>query len=88
MDAGRAHLLRVWVKRPEGWKAIVYQEVMSLEAPPSFAPSAGKDCENPCKMIPYQAEERDGAAGCHGVLEAGDRGHGAQFGELRRHGSR
>jgi hypothetical protein len=59
---GRLHVLRVWVKRPAGWKAIVYQEVLSLEAPPSFAPGAGKDCENPCKMVPYQptnATERE-----------------------------
>src|SRR5207237_4701799 len=27
---------------------------MSLDAPPSFAPGAGKDCENPCKAIVYQ----------------------------------
>jgi hypothetical protein len=45
--------LRIWVKRPGGWKAIVYQEVMSLDAPPSFAPGAGKVCENPCKTIAY-----------------------------------
>ena len=51
---GKAQALRVWVKRPEGWKAIVYQEVMSLDAPPSFAPGAGKDCENPCKTISYK----------------------------------
>ena len=53
-NVGRSHFLRVWVKRPEGWKAIVYQEVLSLEAPPSFAPGTGKDCENPCQTIPYQ----------------------------------
>jgi hypothetical protein len=52
-NAGRAHVLRVWVKRREGWKAIAYQEVISLEAAPSFAPGAGKDCENPCKGVPY-----------------------------------
>jgi hypothetical protein len=52
-NAGRFHVLRVWVKRPSGWKIIVYQEVLSLETPPSFAPGAGKDCENPCKMVPY-----------------------------------
>jgi hypothetical protein len=54
VNLGRSHLLRVWTKRADGWKAIVYQEVKSLEAPPSFAPSAGKDCENPCKMVPYK----------------------------------
>jgi len=53
VNRGRDHELRVWVKRATGWKAIVYQEVRSLEAPPSFAPGAGKDCENPCKGIPY-----------------------------------
>ncbi len=53
VNLGRAHVLRVWVKRAAGWKAIVYQEVMSLDAPPSFAPGPGKDCENPCKAVPY-----------------------------------
>ncbi len=53
-NSGRSHVLRVWVKRPEGWKAMVYQEVLSLGAPPTFAPSAGKDCDNPCRTIPYQ----------------------------------
>ena len=53
-NVGRAHVLRVWAKRAEGWKALVYQEVMSLDAPPTFAPGAGKDCENPCKTVAYQ----------------------------------
>jgi hypothetical protein len=53
VNLGRAHVLRVWVKQPAGWKVIVYQELMSLEAPPSFTPGAGKDCENPCKTIPF-----------------------------------
>jgi hypothetical protein len=56
-NLGRAHVLRVWVKRAGGWKAIVYQEVMSLDVPPSFAPGAGKDCENPCKTIAYQPKD-------------------------------
>jgi hypothetical protein len=54
VNLGRAHLLRVWVKRPAGWKAIVYQEVLSLDAPPSVTPGAGRDCENPCKGVPYK----------------------------------
>lgn len=52
-NSGRVHTLRVWVKRPAGWRAIVYQEVASLETPPSFAPGAGKNCENPCKSVSY-----------------------------------
>ncbi len=55
-NLGRMHVLRIWVRRGGGWKIIVYQEVMSRDAPPSFAPGAGKDCENPCKMVPYQAK--------------------------------
>jgi hypothetical protein len=42
------------VKRPGGWKAIVYQEVLSRDTAPAFAPGAGKDCENPCKGIPFK----------------------------------
>jgi len=53
VNLGRAHVLRVWVKRSSGWKAIVYQELMSRETPPSFTPGAGKDCENPCKVIAF-----------------------------------
>ena len=64
-NLGRSHVLRVWVERPGGWKAIVYQEVLSLAALPSFAPGTGKVCENPCKGIPYQPKndtEREVAA--------------------------
>jgi hypothetical protein len=52
-DSGRLHVMRVWVKRPTGWRALVYQEVQSLEAPPKTTPSAGKECQNPCKSVPY-----------------------------------
>jgi len=54
VNLGRAHVLRVWVKRAGGWKLIVYQEVKSLDAAPSFAPGAGAECENPCKGVPYR----------------------------------
>ena len=53
VNLGRSHVLRVWVKRSAGWKAIVYQELTSLETPPSFTPGAGKDCENPCRSIAF-----------------------------------
>jgi hypothetical protein len=53
VNSGRAHVLRVWVKRPDGWRVIVYQELVSRETPPTFTPGAGKECENPCKTIPF-----------------------------------
>jgi hypothetical protein len=55
-SSGRTHILRVWVKRAGSWKAIVYQEVRSRETAPSVTPGADSDCENPCKMVPYQAK--------------------------------
>ncbi|HUI80217.1 MAG TPA: acetamidase/formamidase family protein [Bryobacteraceae bacterium] len=60
-NADRTHVLRVWVRRADGWKAIVYQEVMSLPAPPSVTPGAGRDCENPCKTVPYQPKNEQEA---------------------------
>lgn len=52
-NAGKMHVLRVWVKRPAGWRALVYQEVQSLDAPPKTTPSASQDCQNPCKSVGY-----------------------------------
>lgn len=52
-NSGRMHVLRVWVKRPAGWRALVYQEVQSLDAPPKTTPSASQDCQNPCKSVGY-----------------------------------
>jgi hypothetical protein len=53
-NLGRTHVLRVWAKRGGRWKAMVYQEVISLDTPPSVTPGAAKDCENPCKTVAYQ----------------------------------
>jgi hypothetical protein len=48
---------RVWVKRPAGWRLLVYQQVPD-RAPSSPAYANGgtssADCENPCKTIPYK----------------------------------
>ncbi len=85
MNAGRAHLLRVFVKREKAWKAMVYQEVMSLAAPPSFTPGEGADCVNPCKSVPYQpknATERQVIA-AYSKLETAAMAHNsAAFGML------
>jgi hypothetical protein len=52
-NAGKLHTLRVWVKRPAGWRLLVYQEVRSLDAAPTVTPGADKNCENPCGAVPY-----------------------------------
>jgi hypothetical protein len=52
-NSGKVYVLRVWVKRPAGWRALVYHEVVQLAASPVVGPGV-KDCENPCKMVPYK----------------------------------
>jgi hypothetical protein len=55
--SGKMHLLRIWVKRPAGWRLLDYHEVTqrSGAAPP---PSPGtNDCENPCKGVPYMPKD-------------------------------
>ena len=51
---GKIHILRMWVQRPGGWKLLVYHEVKQLEQPPTSAGSGVKECENPCKMVPFK----------------------------------
>ena len=52
----RLQVLRIWAKRPAGWRLVLYQEVMLADKPravPNANVNAGP-CENPCKTIPYQ----------------------------------
>jgi hypothetical protein len=55
--------VRVWVKRPEAWQLLVYQETNKAEKNPEKrsgfgAPSNGAPvaCENPCKTVPYKPD--------------------------------
>ncbi len=52
---GKLHVLRIWGKRPGGWRLLVYHEVTQRAAPPPPGPPAPStnDCENPCKGVPY-----------------------------------
>jgi putative heme-binding domain-containing protein len=85
VNQARAHVLRVWVRRPSGWMAIVYQEVISLEQPASFTPGAGKNCENPCKTTPFTPQneiERQVAARYSELETAAHARNSAAFGPL------
>jgi hypothetical protein len=72
-NRGRMNVLRVWVKRAAGWRAVLYQEVLQVE---KSEPAGGKpsvECENPCKTIPYQpqtAAEKEAIASWQGVMKA------------------
>jgi hypothetical protein len=50
-----ARFLRIWVKRPAGWKAFVALDTVVTPAPhASVEVAAGSgDCDNPCKTVPY-----------------------------------
>ena len=77
---GKIHILRMWVQRPGGWKLLVYHEVKQLEQPSTSAGSGVKDCENPCKMVPFKpANEAEAAIiASWQALETGVTAHDAE----------
>ena len=58
VEGEKRYLLRVWVKRAAGWRALVYHEVS--QDVPVFGHGAGrKEWDNPCFTIPYQPRNED-----------------------------
>jgi hypothetical protein len=55
--SGKMHVLRIWAKRPAGWRLLVYQEVTQRSGPAPAALPTTNDCENPCKGVPYTAKD-------------------------------
>ena len=74
---GKAYALRVWVKRPAGWRVLAYHEVMLREQPAASGGTGVKECENPCKSIPYQPknEAERGIVASWQALETGVTAH-------------
>ena len=77
---GKVHVLRMWVQRPGGWRLLVYHEVKQLEQPSTSAGSGLKDCENPCKMVPFKPSNEAEAAiiASWQALETGVTAHDAE----------
>lgn len=74
-NRGKLQVLRVWIKRSSGWRAVLYQEVKQVEKSeaPAAAGARSEECENPCKSIPFQPEtpsEKDAIASWQGVMRA------------------
>ena len=63
-ERGKHFALRLWIKRPAGWRCLVYHEVaQDLPAPP-HGPGR-RDHDNPARSIPYvpgNDDERDALA--------------------------
>ena len=55
-----------------------YEEVVSLNAPPTVTPGTGKSCENPCKPLPYTQKNKTerGVIASYRGLETASVGHG------------
>ncbi len=71
-DHGQMHVLRVWVKRPAGWRALLYQEVLQVTKSEKPGPGS-KDCENPCRTIPFTPptdNDKAAVASWQGVMRA------------------
>ncbi len=71
VDRDTLHELRVWVQRPAGWRLLIHQETKSLDAPPTTTPGTGKECENPCKSVPYEpkSDSERGVIAAYQALE-------------------
>ena len=54
VNRGKIYVFRAWVQRPEGWRLLVYHEVKQLDQPSNSAGTGVLDCENPCKVVPFQ----------------------------------
>jgi len=53
--SGMTHVLRVWVKRPAGWRLLVsHAATLAPEGHLGTAARHGTECVNPCKTIPYK----------------------------------
>jgi hypothetical protein len=76
----KVHILRMWVQRPGGWRLLVYHEVKQLEQPSTSAGSGVKDCENPCKMVPFKPanEAEQAIIASWQALETGVTAHDAE----------
>jgi Domain of unknown function (DUF4440) len=60
--SGRANIMRLWAKRPAGWRLLVYQEATLRDGPSQPVAKTTEVCVNPCKTLPYKPRnenERD-----------------------------
>jgi hypothetical protein len=75
----KIHILRIWVKRSTGWRLLVYHEVALGRQASGPTGSEVKDCENPCKTLPYKPrnEAEQGVVASWQALETGVTNHDA-----------
>ena len=79
VGSAKLYVLRVWVKRSAGWRALVYHQVKLSDQPPTAAGTGVANCENPCKTLPYKPknEAERGVIASWQALETGVTAHDA-----------
>jgi hypothetical protein len=81
-DRDKIHVLRIWVKRGPAWRLLVYHEValgrQQTESPGPVT-SGVRNCENPCKTVPYKPknESEQAIIASWQALETGVTNHDA-----------
>lgn len=75
----KTHVLRLWVHRPAGWRLLVYHEVALRQQPSTPTGTGVKECENPCKFVPYKPknEAEQAIVASWQALETGVTNHDA-----------
>jgi hypothetical protein len=75
----KTYVLRIWVRRPAGWRLLVYHEVALGRQTPGPSGPGVKDCENPCKTLPYKPknEAEQAVIASWQALETGVTNHDA-----------
>lgn len=78
-SSGKMHILRLWVKRNGNWKLLVYHEVRQLDQPRANHGTGVRECENPCKNVPYRPanESEQAIIASWQALETGVTAHDA-----------
>jgi hypothetical protein len=78
-DRDMIHVLRIWVKRPAGWRLLVYHEVALGQAASGASGSGVNDCENPCRTVPFKPknESEQAVIASWQALETGVTNHDA-----------
>jgi hypothetical protein len=77
----KIHVLRIWVKRPAGWRLIVYHEVALGQQAATAAGPGVNDCQNPCKTVPFKpkTEAEQAIIASWQALETGVTNHDASL---------
>jgi hypothetical protein len=77
----KTHVLRVWVKRGNNWRLLDYHEVSQAEQAQSSPGTGVKECDNPCRTVPFHPKNESEQAVIESwqALETGVTTHNADL---------